>query len=87
MMVGMLTTTDNPWDPFDHWKEWFAWDSSAGYNTSGLLARFLTNSEELSELAQQEIINEAIVELVEANYNGVTTAVWRDLPHPYPEKG
>jgi hypothetical protein len=85
MMVGMLTTKDNPWDPFDHWKEWFAWDSKAGYHTSGLLARFLENSEELSEVAQQEIINEAIVKVAEDNFSGMHIAVWRDLPHPYPD--
>jgi len=87
MMVGMLTTKDNPWNPFDHWREWYTWDSTAGYHTSGLLARRVSNSEELSELAQQEIINEAINEIVEENYNGVLMAIWRDVPHPFPDKG
>jgi len=45
MMVGMLTTKDNPWNPFDHWREWYTWDSTAGYHTSGLLARRVSNSE------------------------------------------
>jgi len=85
MMAGMLTTTDNPWSPFDNWDEWFAWDTKAGYHTSSLLARFVFGSEELSESVQQEIINEAIVELVEANWNGVMSAEWRDVPHPFPD--
>ncbi len=85
MMAGMLTTTDNPWSPFDNWDEWFAWDTKAGYHTASLLARFVFNSEELSESVQQEIINEAIVELVEANWNGVMSAEWRDVPHPFPD--
>jgi len=86
MLVGMLTTTDNPWNPFDHWDEWYAWDSRFGYNTPGLLARFTHNSEELSEVGQQAITNAAIVEVVEQNYNGVLTAVWREVPHPYPDE-
>lgn len=87
MMVGRLTTTDNPWNPFDNWDEWFTWDSKAGYHSSGLLARFLANSDELSEIAQQEITNEAIMKVVEDNFSGVHTVVWRDLPHPFPESG
>jgi hypothetical protein len=26
----MLTTVDNPYDPWTQWDEWFAWDQSAG---------------------------------------------------------
>lgn len=26
MLVSMITTTDNPWDPFDNWEEWLAFD-------------------------------------------------------------
>lgn len=35
----ILTTTDNPWDPFRNWDEWYEWDISHGYNTCSLLAR------------------------------------------------
>ena len=35
----MLTTHDNPFDPFEKFDEWFAYDSHHGYNTSSFLER------------------------------------------------
>ena len=36
--VSMLTTFDNPFDPFEDFARWFVYDSEKGYNTCGLLA-------------------------------------------------
>ena len=33
-----VTSIDNPYDPFTHWKEWLLFDVNAGYNTCGRLA-------------------------------------------------
>lgn len=35
----MLTTKDNPFDPFTQFREWFLYDVKNGYNTCGLIAR------------------------------------------------
>ena len=51
--VAMLTTMDNPWNPFDNWDEWYAFDEYQGYHTCGLLARYSLNTTELSELDQE----------------------------------
>ena len=40
----LLTTKDNPYNPFTHWDEWFAFDLQKGYATCGLVAR-LTEDE------------------------------------------
>lgn len=34
----MLSTSDNPFNPFNQFKEWYAFDLSHGYNTLGYLA-------------------------------------------------
>ena len=34
----MLSTSDNPFNPFSQFKEWYAFDISHGYNTLGYLA-------------------------------------------------
>ena len=39
MREVMLTTVDNPFDPFDNFDEWYKIDMQFGYNTCGLLAR------------------------------------------------
>lgn len=61
----MLTTTDNPYDPYTQYEEWEAFDTHAGYNTPSLLARVVVTSEALSDEDQEEDIRigeEAIVD-------------------------
>nr|DAK94045.1 MAG TPA: hypothetical protein [Caudoviricetes sp.]DAM57745.1 MAG TPA: hypothetical protein [Caudoviricetes sp.]DAO34503.1 MAG TPA: hypothetical protein [Caudoviricetes sp.]DAS12624.1 MAG TPA: hypothetical protein [Caudoviricetes sp.]DAW82747.1 MAG TPA: hypothetical protein [Caudoviricetes sp.] len=60
MMARMLSTIDNPYDPRTDWNEWFAFDVVHGYNTCGLLARFVSSSSSLSEELEQEEIENAI---------------------------
>jgi hypothetical protein len=67
----MLTTVDNPYDPFYEWDDWYAWDMHAGYHTPGLLARITRTSDELSELDQARAIQDAIDEIVRENVSGV----------------
>ena len=67
----MLTTVDNPYDPFNQWDEWFAWDMHAGYHTPGLLARVTRTSDDLSEADQARAIQDAIDEIVRENVLGV----------------
>ena len=49
----LLTTEDNPWNPFTHWDEWYTFDESAGHHTCGLVARFSLSTSELSEKDQE----------------------------------
>src|SRR4051794_35588220 len=69
--VTLLTTVDNPFDPFTHWDEWYAWDLSAGYNTCGLLARVALTSDELSDADYALAIQNAIDEIVRENVSGM----------------
>lgn len=67
----MLTTVDNPYDPFTQWDEWFSWDQTAGYHTPGLLARVALSSNDLSDADQYVVIQDAIDEIVRENVLGV----------------
>ena len=67
----MLTTVDNPYDPFTQWDEWFAWDQAAGYHTPGLLDRITRTSDDLSEVDQYLAVQVAIDEIVRENVLGV----------------
>ena len=73
----MLTTVDNPHDPFTEWDEWFSWDSRAGYHTPGLLARIANSSTDLSDADQYVAIQVAIDEIVRENVLGVHRKVRR----------
>lgn len=79
IMEHMLTTTDNPFDPFTQWEEWFAWDLRKGYNTPGLLARLVTTSDALSDADQRLEVEVAIDAIVRQNLFGVHRKVSREL--------
>lgn len=67
----MLTTVDNPWNPFTNFDEWRAFDESSGYHTSAFLARIVRSSEALSEDQQSQAIEDAIDEIVRENVLGL----------------
>lgn len=71
MSEYMLTTVDNPFNPFTQFKEWLTWDMHAGYNTLGYLARIAMVSDDLSEADYSRVIDDAIDEIVEENVYGV----------------
>lgn len=66
----MLTTSDNPFNPYTQWDEWYAFDAAAGYHTPAYLARVVRSSDELSESDQSLAIKEAIDEVLEFNVTG-----------------
>lgn len=67
----MLTTTDNPFDPFTQYREWYVFDRDAGYNSPALLARVVVMSNDLSEADEDQALVDAIDEIVEVNASGV----------------
>lgn len=70
-VVHMLTTIDNPYDPFTEFDQWYEWDERAGYHTSGLLARIVSTSDELSVFDQDQALDQAINEIAELNVSGM----------------
>lgn len=75
LVKHMLTTIDNPFNPFTHYDEWYAWDVEMGYYTSAYLARVAKTSDELSDVDQDLAIEDAIDEIVKENVLGVYTKV------------
>lgn len=74
----MLTTVDNPYNPFTHFDEWNVFDQAAGYHTLSFLARIVVTSDDLSEADQHQAIELAIDEIVRENVSGVHRKVARD---------
>lgn len=67
----MLTTVDNPWNPFTHYDEWYAFDQRQGYDTPGFLARIAKVSLDTSEADYGDAIEQAIDEIVKENVLGI----------------
>ena len=74
----MLTTKDNPWNPFTHFDEWFAFDESHGYCSCGLLARISTSTDELSDEIENKQNEMAIDEIIKLDPFGIYKKVSRD---------
>jgi len=64
--VFMLTTLDNPFNPFTQYDEWYSYDVSKGYNTCAYLARVALSS----ELDEDKAIDQAIDDIVKVNVLG-----------------
>lgn len=71
MEEHMLSTVDNPYNPFHHFDEWLQWDTVAGYYTTGYLARIIHTSDDLSDADQSLALELAIDEIVRENVFGV----------------
>lgn len=67
----MLTTVDNPFNPFTQFDDWLRFDQQAGYFTLEYLARIVRSSDELSEADQNQAVEDAIEEIVQLNVLGV----------------
>ena len=80
MLVSMLTTVDNPFNPFDDYDEWYAFDTQYGYHTPGYLARTVKLSDELSDVDIHLEIERAIDSIIELNWSGNYRKVTKEIP-------
>jgi hypothetical protein len=74
----MLTTVDNPFDPFTMFDEWMSYDMRMGYNTAAFLDRIAVVSSDMSEPDQALAIQNAIEEIVTENVSGMWKRVSRN---------
>jgi hypothetical protein len=74
----MLTTVDNPFNPFTRFDEWYEYDMRLGYNTLAFLGRIVRVSPDLSEPDQALAIQDAIDEIVSENVSGMWRKVSRE---------
>lgn len=70
MAERLLSTSDNPYNPFTEFDQWRNWDEQSGYYTLSYLARITVTSDDLSELDQAKAIDQAVAEILEENITG-----------------
>ena len=59
-----LTTSDNPFNPFNNFDAWFNFDVQQGYNSCQYLARVANTSDSLTDTENSLIIEKAIDEII-----------------------
>lgn len=64
----MLTTFDNPYNPYDHFDEWLMFDNEKGYNTCSYLARIANLSDDMTQKEEEDEIQRAIDEIIDNDF-------------------
>ena len=75
----MLTTFDNPFDPFDEFVSWFMFDVEKGYYTCSRLARIARYSEDFSTIEDKREIERAIDEIIDNDFLNIYKKVTRKV--------
>ena len=65
-----ITTTDNPFDFFTQFDDWYNFDEAKGYHTCSYIARIAKVSNDLSDLDNEIEITRAIDEILSINLTG-----------------
>ena len=71
----MLSTFDNPFNPFDDFDSWFQYDSDKGYNSCSYLARIARTSDQLSDEENSQEIERAIDEIIKYDFMNIYTKI------------
>ena len=67
----MLTTNDNPFNPFNQFDSWFMFDVEKGYNSCAYLSRIAKTSDQMSDDENEEEIERAIDEIIKYDFMNI----------------
>ena len=67
----MLTTFDNPFDPFEDFTSWFLYDVEKGYNTCSYIARIVNEDDSATEKETKDEIERAIDEIIKYDFMNI----------------
>lgn len=72
----MLSTIDNPFDPFEQFDDWFMFDIEQNYNSCSYLARIVNLSDDMTQREIDVETERAIDEIVTTNPLGIYIKVY-----------
>jgi len=72
----MLTTNDNPYDPFVDFDKWYNFDVSHGYYTCQILGALALTSDGVSEAINSANIDEAVRSILSTDYENLYKIVY-----------
>ena len=74
----MLTTIDNPFNPFDDSNSWFLFDMEKGYDSCGRMVRVANLSDDLTEKEENKEIERAIDEIIKYDFLNIYKKVTKN---------
>ena len=78
----MLTTFDNPYDPFEQFSSWILFDVEKGYNKCSYLGRIAKLSDEMSTTEEDEEVERAIDEIIKYDFMNIYKKVRKETEDP-----
>lgn len=73
-----LTTYDNPYNPFENFDDWFAFDTEKGYDSSSRLMRIADIKDDFTEKETNQEIERAIDQIIKYDFTDTYKKVSRD---------
>lgn len=74
----MITTIDNPYDPFEQFTSWFLFDEEKGYHTCAYLGRIARTSDQLSDKENELETERAIDEIIKYDFRNIYKKVKKE---------
>ena len=75
----MLTTFDNPYNPFTQFNQWLLFDKEKGYDSCDYLARIANTSDEMTDEENNREIESAIDEIIKYDFRNIYKKVRRSM--------
>ena len=78
-MNALLTTIDNPFDPFTQFMAWYNFDLQMKYHTPSLLSRIANLSDDMSDADRELWMDVAIDTIIAMHPDGVYRKVFQQM--------
>ena len=78
----MLSTIDNPFNPFEDYSSWLMFDKEKGYDSAERLMRIAKLTDDMTQKEENEEIERAIDEIIKYDILNVYIKVCKTLNEP-----
>ena len=75
----MLTTFDNPYNPFEQFDQWLMFDKEKGYDSCERLMRLANISDEMTQKEIDEEVDRAMDRLIDIDITNTFTKIKRTI--------
>ena len=82
MTCCMLSTIDNPFNPFEDYSSWLMFDKEKGYDSAERLMRIAKLNDDMTQKEENEEIERAIDEIIKYDILNVYIKVSKTLNEP-----